>query len=307
MYLELKFKNEKVDVKVLGTTTVGKQEYIVMIDNRKDIWIYRKNGKQLKEITNKKEFVNVCDHLNSLIGEEDEIEMSKSTRFKEEDNSIICLNIAEIASDDASDREIKEGISKRYIEETPEDENKFETEEKPEIGETQRGRTKQEEENAQNGWNDDAEEVKTPKRRKRPYEENGEDEQQKEKAKPKKKQRRVEIEEGSNKTTFLTDKQEEEEAYITDLRTGKHYVIDTQPYRIGKLQDNDLSINIDVISRHHAEIVSYGGKYFIRDCDSLNGTFVNGYRLPKETDMELKDGQEFILANRKYKMHCKAE
>ena len=92
--------------------------------------------------------------------------------------------------------------------------------------------------------------------------------------------------------------------YIIDLHTGEVHSIDTQPFKIGKLPDNDVVLAFNVISKHHAEIASYGGKYFIRDCGSLNGTFIDGFRLPKETDIELKNGQEFTLANKKFKFHC---
>jgi hypothetical protein len=46
--------------------------------------------------------------------------------------------------------------------------------------------------------------------------------------------------------------------------------------RIGSLEDNDVVIDTDVVSRYHAEIHSRGKKTEIRDLRSTNGTLVNG-------------------------------
>jgi hypothetical protein len=46
--------------------------------------------------------------------------------------------------------------------------------------------------------------------------------------------------------------------------------------RIGSLGDNDVVIDTEVVSRHHAEIRSSGKKIEIQDLESTNGTLVNG-------------------------------
>ncbi|RKP05371.1 SMAD/FHA domain-containing protein, partial [Thamnocephalis sphaerospora] len=49
-----------------------------------------------------------------------------------------------------------------------------------------------------------------------------------------------------------------------------------------------------VLSRSHAEIWSEGGKVYIKDVCSSNGTFINGTRLSSENQesrpFELRDG-----------------
>lgn len=108
-----------------------------------------------------------------------------------------------------------------------------------------------------------------------------------------------EDDEDGDATTFLSE-QEGEDPVLRDVTTGEQYVIDKNPFSIGKLRSNDLIIDDSVISRHHAEIVQFGDKIFIRDLKSLNGTFVGGYRVPPETDFELKPGQQIVFANKKY-------
>lgn len=108
-----------------------------------------------------------------------------------------------------------------------------------------------------------------------------------------------EEEDVEQKTSFLSE-QDQEDPVLRDVTTGERYPISTNPFSIGKLPSNDLVIDDKVISRHHAEIVQFGDKVFIRDLKSLNGTFVGGYRVPPETDFELKSGQQIVFANKKY-------
>ena len=46
--------------------------------------------------------------------------------------------------------------------------------------------------------------------------------------------------------------------------------------RIGSLGENDVVIDTDFVSRHHAEIHASGGRIRIEDLRSTNGTLVNG-------------------------------
>ncbi len=48
---------------------------------------------------------------------------------------------------------------------------------------------------------------------------------------------------------------------------------------IGALEDNDLVLDDETVSRHHCRIVQEGDHYLIEDLDSTNGTFLNGVRI----------------------------
>jgi len=50
-------------------------------------------------------------------------------------------------------------------------------------------------------------------------------------------------------------------------------------YTIGRGQDNNIRIVDFAISRLHAEIEYSSGRWLIRDCDSRNGTKINGRRI----------------------------
>ena len=57
--------------------------------------------------------------------------------------------------------------------------------------------------------------------------------------------------------------------------------------RIGRDPSNDFSIDHPVVSKYHAEIVKQGGKYFVVDLGSTNGTFVNGIKIKRHELQEL--------------------
>lgn len=58
-------------------------------------------------------------------------------------------------------------------------------------------------------------------------------------------------------------------------RTGKKIEITKNPFGIGSARDNDLVINKQEISSHHAQIVHEDGEYYIVDNNSRNGTYLN--------------------------------
>ena len=69
--------------------------------------------------------------------------------------------------------------------------------------------------------------------------------------------------------------------------------VDRQRLRIGRTPDNDIVIDNLAVSRLHALIEEEKGGYFLRDCDSLNGTEVNGNRISRR---KLEDGDEITIA-----------
>jgi hypothetical protein len=59
----------------------------------------------------------------------------------------------------------------------------------------------------------------------------------------------------------------------------------------------DIIINDARASRHHAKIYSRGGRYFIQDLGSMNGTFVNRERITQPTG--LLPGDEIVVPPKK--------
>jgi len=48
---------------------------------------------------------------------------------------------------------------------------------------------------------------------------------------------------------------------------------------IGRAEDNDLCINSEKVSRHHALLVRHGAAAVVMDLNSTNGTYVNSHRI----------------------------
>jgi diguanylate cyclase (GGDEF)-like protein len=56
---------------------------------------------------------------------------------------------------------------------------------------------------------------------------------------------------------------------------GRRVQLGTAPFEIGRSTKNDLPLDQESISRHHARITFDGTSYWVTDLNSTNGTFVN--------------------------------
>jgi hypothetical protein len=81
--------------------------------------------------------------------------------------------------------------------------------------------------------------------------------------------------------------------------SGESFALAGGPVTVGRgdAQANlQVEINLSTLdtqkrsSRRHAQIVQRQGRYEVRDLESLNGTFVNGKRLPPGESCPLSDG-----------------
>jgi pSer/pThr/pTyr-binding forkhead associated (FHA) protein len=71
--------------------------------------------------------------------------------------------------------------------------------------------------------------------------------------------------------------------------SGKDYELDTATVSIGRSADNQIVLNSDSVSRHHALITFSGGYYILRDLGSKNGTRVNSQPLTGEHKLSNED------------------
>ncbi|MCG8421852.1 MAG: sigma 54-interacting transcriptional regulator [Proteobacteria bacterium] len=60
---------------------------------------------------------------------------------------------------------------------------------------------------------------------------------------------------------------------------GQDYHFESEVIRIGAMEDNDIVLNDDTVSRHHCRIVQEETSYVLVDERSTNGTFVNSVRI----------------------------
>jgi diguanylate cyclase (GGDEF)-like protein len=70
---------------------------------------------------------------------------------------------------------------------------------------------------------------------------------------------------------------------------GKRLQLGTAPFEIGRSAKNDLFIDQESVSRHHARIVFDGRAYWLQDQESTNGTFLNDESVREK---ELRDGDQ---------------
>jgi pSer/pThr/pTyr-binding forkhead associated (FHA) protein len=75
-----------------------------------------------------------------------------------------------------------------------------------------------------------------------------------------------------------------------------HWTLDKPVFRIGRTPDNDIVIDNLAVSRTHSVIEEHNGEHYVRDCDSLNGTVVNGRRVGRAL---LSDGDVMQIGKHK--------
>lgn len=105
---------------------------------------------------------------------------------------------------------------------------------------------------------------------------------------------------------------EKETYYFIEMKTNRSFAVCKAPFLIGALKDAcDLFIQQDpevqAVSRLHAVLVLKNGKAYLKD-QSTNGTFLGElgmadkdfYRLPKDTEVEIRSGQVVRFAIYRY-------
>lgn len=85
--------------------------------------------------------------------------------------------------------------------------------------------------------------------------------------------------------------QEKEQLLIVELHTGQAFRGKPQATLIGrKVNQCDIPFpDNGRMSRRHAELFTLKGEHYVRDCDSLNGTWLNGQMMEKGQTVKIKD------------------
>lgn len=115
-------------------------------------------------------------------------------------------------------------------------------------------------------------------------------------------------------TALLDDNSEEATSLLIDsgttaqllrILTNERIVISKPVFRIGKEPTySDYRVtNNDKVSRSHADIIQKDNRYFIRDLNSKNGTYINRQRIPTQQEIEIFDGNHITLANEEFEFN----
>ncbi len=86
-------------------------------------------------------------------------------------------------------------------------------------------------------------------------------------------------------------------------RTREHS-FDKDVITIGAMEDNDLVVNDETVSRYHCKIIQEDSGYLLQDLQSTNGTFINRVRVREGF---LRPGSTIGLGNAEVKFHATDE
>jgi DNA-binding NtrC family response regulator len=85
---------------------------------------------------------------------------------------------------------------------------------------------------------------------------------------------------------------------------AREHLFDSSTITIGAMEDNDLVVSDDTVSRYHCRIVQEDNAYLLVDLGSTNGTFINRVRIK---EAYLKPGCTIGLGNTEVKFHAADE
>jgi hypothetical protein len=80
-------------------------------------------------------------------------------------------------------------------------------------------------------------------------------------------------------------------------RAGESFAVRGDQMTIGRRPDSAVFLDDITVSRDHALLVKRGSEWYLDDCGSLNGTYVNRQRIDSQ---QLADGDELQVG--KYKL-----
>jgi hypothetical protein len=84
-------------------------------------------------------------------------------------------------------------------------------------------------------------------------------------------------------------------------RAGESFPVEGEKMTIGRRPDSEIFLDDITVSRDHALLVRRGSAWYLDDCGSLNGTYVNRERIDSH---RLDDGDELQVG--KYKLAFRA-
>ncbi len=105
--------------------------------------------------------------------------------------------------------------------------------------------------------------------------------------------------------TALLNNQGERYPYLIRMFNYEHIDLNKPVFRIGKEKSyvDYFVMNNNKVSRLHSDIITDGNRYFIKDNNSTNGTFVNGEIIERNSEVEIFDLDCIRLANEEFEFH----
>jgi pSer/pThr/pTyr-binding forkhead associated (FHA) protein len=85
-------------------------------------------------------------------------------------------------------------------------------------------------------------------------------------------------------------------------RVGESFPIDGERMCIGRRPDCEVFLDDITVSRDHALLIRRGDQWYLDDCGSLNGTYVNRSRIESH---RLEEGDEVQIGKYKLSFHAR--
>jgi pSer/pThr/pTyr-binding forkhead associated (FHA) protein len=85
-------------------------------------------------------------------------------------------------------------------------------------------------------------------------------------------------------------------------RVGESFPADGERMSIGRRPDSEVFLDDVTVSRDHALLIKRGDDWYLDDCGSLNGTYVNRSRIESH---QLEEGDEVQIGKYKLTFHVR--
>jgi FHA domain len=85
-------------------------------------------------------------------------------------------------------------------------------------------------------------------------------------------------------------------------RVGESFPVDGERMSIGRRPDSEVFLDDITVSRDHALLINRGEDWYLDDCGSLNGTYVNRERIESH---RLQEGDEVQIGKYKLTFHVR--
>jgi hypothetical protein len=85
-------------------------------------------------------------------------------------------------------------------------------------------------------------------------------------------------------------------------REGESFAVDGERLSIGRRPDSEVFLDDVTVSRDHALLIRRGEHWYLDDCGSLNGTYVNRSRIESQG---LEEGDEVQIGKYKLTFHAR--
>ena len=106
--------------------------------------------------------------------------------------------------------------------------------------------------------------------------------------------------------TSILVMEEEKEAILIHIKDGERRAVSSDIFSIGKSNSTDYCVvGNTAVSRKHATILKRDDEFYLIDCKSTNGTFLNETRLQEGEEALLTDGDKITLADEEFEIEIR--